>query len=315
MSLLAVDGNSVAWRTFHAMGGLSGGGMATGMAFGFLKMLRNAIAAVQADSCRVAWDGGRPVFRTAAWSGYKAGRTVGKSDPDEVVRRALFTEQQTWLRRVLPSFGVAQALFPGWEADDVVAMWVVTAGDRRVAVMSGDRDLWQLVSQNVVVVRPGEPPLTMRNFAEVAGVPTPEQWLWFRILSGDGSDGIPGVGGVGDKRGRRLVTEHWPVRRLLAELTPTRRTLAARNFTLMNLRRSGMDLYRAIHERTRADPTMPTAVAPNGHDADGLYRLSAGSRLDDARRALAEAEMRSLTGSDEWGEWSAPFRRLREDVS
>jgi DNA polymerase I len=290
LSLLAVDGNSVAWRTFHAMGGLSGGGMATGMAFGFLRMLREALAKTKVDACRVAWDGGRPAFRVAAWPGYKAKRQ--EHDDKEVARRALFHQQQAWLSEVLPQLGVHQMLLPGWEADDIVAMWALTAGDRNVAVMSGDRDLWQLVSRNVIVLRPGEAALTLRNFQDVTGVPTPGHWLWFRVLTGDKSDGIPGVGGIGPKRGQKLVLDEWPVRKLLAALDPPRRTLAARNFVLMNLRRSGMDLHQAVQDHAPAQLAMTYGT------------------LADARKVISAAEMQSLSGANEWGDWSAPFRRL-----
>ena len=232
-----------------------------------------------------------PAFRRALLPTYKAARK-SKLDEDE---RAEFHQQQAWLEENLPAFGVGWMRFAGWEADDVLA-W--SAGRKRaegkqVVVLSGDRDMWQLVADRVSVLMPdGSDPITLETFPKRARFPSPMHWFRYRVLSGDASDGIPGVGQIGDKRARELVLERgWPVKGSV----PTgwwamRHGTVARNQQLMDLRHAAGRL-----DLVKPEPGERICVGPSRD-------------LTAARRALGAAGMDTLLAT--WATWSEPFRRL-----
>lgn len=302
--ILLVDGNSIAWRAYHASGELSHGGEATGAAFVFLRMLRSAAAEVNAGSVQVAWDGGVPAFRLKALPTYKQRRKDFSQTEEEAARRNIWKQQITWLQDdVLPFLGVEQLKAVGWEADDLLAFWASSLRTRNAAIYSGDRDLWQLVSSLVSVIYPDKEIITIDNFSSVAkGLETPDQWLLFRILTGDGSDGIPGVGGVGEKRGLVLAQastgiENWWMaaeeiygRDWLEE----RRLAFYRNRTLMDLKVAVGAFKRELAGAKRTE--------------DVVKRFAPYKDLNRVSAQLEEKGMVSLISH--FTDWSEPFRRL-----
>jgi len=287
---LLVDGNSIAWRCYYAIRGLRARGVPTGMAYGFLRTLRNALDNVSARECWVVWDGGVPAFRRALLPTYKAARKSRLNEEE----RTEFRQQQDWLSAVLLSFGVGWMRFQGWEADDVLA-WSARrkrAEEKHVVVLSGDRDMWQLVEEHVSVLAPGKmEPITLSNFSPITGFPSPQYWARYRVLSGDASDGIPGVGKIGDKRARELVLERgWPMAiSVPREWWMVRGAAVDRNRALMDLHHAAnlIDL--------EPPPTTRECFLP-------VRELTA------ARRALGKAGMDTLLAT--WATWSEPFRRL-----
>jgi 5'-3' exonuclease len=144
----------------------------------------------------------RPVARTDIYAGYKATRKV---DPEGL------PEQFTMLRQVLDLIGMPQAQTRGWEAEDAIAALCAIADDGdRIEIVSGDRDLIQLVRDPVVKLL-----YTVRGVSELLeldeetvlakyGVPA-DRYAEFAILRGDPSDELPGVRGVGEKTARALI--------------------------------------------------------------------------------------------------------------
>lgn len=292
--LLLVDGNSIAWRAFHAIRGLRAQGVPTGMAYGFLRMLRNTLEDVGARTCTVVWDKGVPAYREQLCPTYKLGRktTLHTSEREE------FKAQQAWLNEVLPLLGATCMWCKGWEADDAIA-WQVTRfkANGPVTILSGDRDLWQLVDYGVNVLSPSaSESVNMVTFKRLTGFATPQQWFWFRVLSGDRSDGVPGVGQVGEKRARELVERGWPDVRdsVPPEWWAARSEAVDRNTEVMRLGAAVEDLER----ESRGSYATERWVAPARRD------------LRAVRAALNAKGMHTLTAR--WSEWAEPFRRLEK---
>jgi 5'-3' exonuclease len=144
----------------------------------------------------------RPAWRVKAWSGYKAER---EQEPPDL------TAQVPIIQEFLAAAGMPVAAAPGFEADDVIGTIAAEAGPGdRVAVVSGDRDMFQVVRDPVVwVLFPRKGVSELQRFDEAAvreahGV-APDRYADYAILRGDPSDGLPGLPGVGPKTAATLV--------------------------------------------------------------------------------------------------------------
>jgi 5'-3' exonuclease len=170
---------------------------------GYLDMTGRLISNYAPDDVvHVYDDDWKPAPRVRAYAGYKAKRPP---DPPGL------PEQFGILRELLDAFGLPQAEAPGWEAEDAIGTLAAQAGrDDRIDVVTGDRDLIQLVRDPQVRVL-----FTLRGVTDVRvldeagvmekyGVPA-SRYAEFAILRGDPSDGLPGVRGVGEKTARSLV--------------------------------------------------------------------------------------------------------------
>ncbi|MCR3739170.1 5'-3' exonuclease [Actinomadura glauciflava] len=164
----------------------------------------------------------RPAFRVEALPSYKAHRVAedgGDQTPDALEAQLPVIEQ------VLDAFGLARAGVPGYEADDVIGTLAVRgAADGPVDIVTGDRDLFQLVDDRapvcVLYTARGIRNLQVMGEKEVAakyGIPG-RGYGDYATLRGDPSDGLPGVPGVGDKTAAALVTRFGSVEAILAAL-------------------------------------------------------------------------------------------------
>jgi 5'-3' exonuclease len=141
--------------------------------------------------------------------------TADRATPLTVEREVVMTQmidQEVILKRILKLLGVQQASSPGWEADDVIATLVERyKDDVNIGILSGDRDLIQLVGPSVTLIRPlpkGEfEMLTPDEVVSTLGL-RPEQILDLKALSGDSSDNIPGAKGIGPVGATKLIQEH-----------------------------------------------------------------------------------------------------------
>ncbi|MCO6007752.1 5'-3' exonuclease [Actinoallomurus purpureus] len=150
----------------------------------------------------------RPAFRVEALPSYKAHRVApdgGDQTPDALAAQVPVIEE------VLDAFGIARIGAPGFEADDVIGT-LATAHEGEVDVVTGDRDLFQLVRDDkpvrVLYTARGIKALQIVDEAEVTakyGIPG-RAYADFATLRGDPSDGLPGVPGVGDKTAAALIT-------------------------------------------------------------------------------------------------------------
>ncbi len=216
--LLLVDGHSLAFRSFYAFskggeGGLSTkDGIPTSVTYGFLKALLDNCKGLKPASVTIAFDTAEPTFRHKADPNYKAHRDVAP----EVFFQDL--EQLQEILRTQLQLPLYQA--PGFEADDVLGTLANRAASEgwSVRILSGDRDLFQLVddSRNIAVLYMGGGPYAKSSgptLIDEAGVlaklgVVPAKVIDLKALTGDSSDNIPGVKGVGPKTAINLLREN-----------------------------------------------------------------------------------------------------------
>jgi DNA polymerase-1 len=222
--LFLVDGNNLAYRAFFALPEelATTEGFPTNALLGFTNMLFKLLSDYRPKGVAVAWDT-RAVHRHELSEDYKSDR---RPMPD------LLGEQFPYFRPIVEAFGYRNLEFQGWEADDVIATLATRADEEgiRTVVVSTDRDAFQLVTDNVVLM------MTPRGVADVNvytpdrvearyGI-RPDQIPDFIGLKGDTSDNIPGVPGIGDKTAGQLIAQYGSLEEVLDhvdELSPARR--------------------------------------------------------------------------------------------
>lgn len=163
------------------------------------------------DEVITCWDGGKSQFRKSFYPEYKAHREKKRKEytPEEQASYYAFLDQMEEMHEVLNMFGVRSLKVKGWEADDLMcSVAKLKAPDDVVILVSTDRDMLQLVDENVYVWSPiKEVLVTPKNFAEFTGL-TKDTYLTFRALVGDSSDNIIGIEGIGDKKGKDLMYKY-----------------------------------------------------------------------------------------------------------
>ncbi|MBW3606689.1 MAG: 5'-3' exonuclease [Actinobacteria bacterium] len=225
---MLLDTSSLTYRAFFALPAsiTDDAGRPVNAVRGYLDMTARLIVDHEPDAVHHVFDADwRPAARVAAYPGYKSERAP---DPDGL------PAQFPLLREVLLTFGQECIEAPGWEADDAIAALCaqVDAPDQ-VDVVTGDRDLIQLVRDPVVRVLytlRGVSQLRIFDAAAVRehyAVP-PERYVDFAILRGDPSDGLPGVPGVGEKTAQQLVARYATLDELLADADAQTPRLAER---------------------------------------------------------------------------------------
>jgi 5'-3' exonuclease len=205
---LLLDAPSLIYRAFFALPRSirDPSGQSVNAAHGYLDMVSRLLTDRRPRAVTHVFDADwRPRWRVDAYPGYKAKRA---EDPPEL------PGQLPIIRAVLDAAGLPVAEAAGYEADDVIGTLAEAAGPGdRVAIVTGDRDLFQLVRDPVVQVlfpRRGTSDMATMDEAAVrakCGVP-PSRYVDFAILRGDPSDALPGIAGVGEKTAARLVSQY-----------------------------------------------------------------------------------------------------------
>jgi len=200
--ILVIDGNSIINRAFYGVRALSTkDGRPTNAIFGMINIISRQISALKPDYAAVAFDLKQPTFRHKMYAEYKAGR---HPTPEELL--AQFKDA----KECLSLMGLHIMELPGYEADDIqgtVAKMAHLFDDAESYILSGDRDLLQLIDDkiSVLLATNTETKLMKREeFIEEYGI-TPEQFIDMKALMGDSSDNIPGVGGIGKKTAQTLI--------------------------------------------------------------------------------------------------------------
>ena len=216
--LLLVDGHSLAFRSFYAFSKGGEGGLATkdgrppSVTYGFLKALLDNSKTLKPEGVAIAFDTAEPTFRHKADANYKAHRDVAPE---------VFFQDLEQLQQILEThLQLPLCMAPGYEADDVLGTLANRAADSGwgVRILSGDRDLFQLMddSRDIAVLYMGGGP-----YAKSSG-PTlireegvlgklgvmPNKVVDLKALTGDSSDNIPGVRGVGPKTAINLLKDN-----------------------------------------------------------------------------------------------------------
>ncbi|WP_128894716.1 DNA polymerase I [Longirhabdus pacifica] len=204
--LIIVDGNSIAYRAFFALPLLSNAkGIHTNAVYGFTTMLLKLIENEKPTHFMVAFDAGKITFRHEEYKEYKGKRQ--KTPPE-------LSEQFPIIKKMLDAFSISQFELEGYEADDIIGTLTKVAEqqDMKVMVVTGDKDMLQLASENVEIA------LTRKGISEMEKYSPatiddkyglkPEQIIDLKGLMGDTSDNIPGVPGIGEKTGLKLLHQY-----------------------------------------------------------------------------------------------------------
>ena len=225
---ILVDGHSLAFRSYFAFAkGRDGGlrtkaGIPTSVCFGFLKSLLEVMQTEQPQAMAVAFDLGLPTFRHEADDTYKADRPGTPED---------FVPDLKNLHELLDGFNLPIFTAPGFEADDVLGTLAqkATAAGYKVKILTGDRDLFQLVDpEKEITVLYFSPDALKRSTSTITefapeqvkqklGI-LPSQVVDYKALCGDKSDNIPGVKGIGEKTAVQLLNTYGNLDNIYASL-------------------------------------------------------------------------------------------------
>ncbi len=220
--ILLLDGHSLAFRAFFALPDtlVTSSGQVTNAVYGFTAMLIKLFGDERPDAVVVTFDKGAPQFRLDRYADYKAGRA---ETPDK------FRQQLPLIREVLSALKIPMFELAGYEADDLLATLVKHCGaaDCEVIIVTGDRDILQLVRDGVSVI------MTRRGISDIIRYDAatvlerygvgPEKWIDFVALKGESSDNLPGIPGVGDKTAAQLIQKYGDIEQVIAhadDLTP-----------------------------------------------------------------------------------------------
>ena len=214
--LLLIDGNSIINRAFFALPPMDNGdGLHTNAIYGFLTMMFKMIDLYRPTHISVAFDVKAPTFRHKSYESYKAGRK--KMMPE-------LASQLGPMKEVLDVLNVDRKEIAGYEADDILGTVSLDAekAGYKVYVVTGDRDAIQLASDMTTVL------ITKKGVGEVEeynreGVYeryqlSPGQFIDLKGLMGDKSDNIPGIPGIGEKTGIKLLLEYGSVEGVLSNV-------------------------------------------------------------------------------------------------
>lgn len=213
--LLLIDGHSMAYRAFFALPAenfTTAQGQHTNAIYGFATMLISLLKDEKPTHVAVAFDLSRKTFRSEIFPEYKANRS---KTPDE------FRSQMPFLHELVTGFGISQFSLEGYEADDIIAT-ITKQAERegaQVLICTGDRDSFQLVSDQTTVLYP------KRGVSEMARMTpqavqdkyqmSPAQYPDFAALRGDPSDNLPSIPGVGEKTAAKWIIEFGSLEKLL----------------------------------------------------------------------------------------------------
>lgn len=210
--LYLIDGSAYIYRAYHAIKPLSTSqGLPTHAIFGFVAILRRLLKERNPQHLAIAFDTRGPVFRHQLYARYKANRPPMPED---------LAAQVPYIRQLVDAYRIPRLEHQDLEADDLIASTTqaMVAQGFQVVIVSGDKDLLQLVSPQVTLWDP----MNDRIMDEAAvmdkyGLP-PSQLLDYFALTGDSSDNIPGVPGVGPKSAQKLIAAHHDLEGLYAAL-------------------------------------------------------------------------------------------------
>jgi DNA polymerase-1 len=214
--IMILDGNSILFRAFYALPPLKNkNGIYTNALYGFLSMLYKLLDEYQPDYICTTFDHKKPTFRHERFKDYKAGRAQA---PNELVM------QFALIRDILDVHKIRHLEIEGYEADDISGTLARMASekDMNVFLVTSDKDYLQLVRDkvNVLLTKKGVTNIALFNQSilfDEYGI-TPKQFIDLKGLMGDSSDNIPGVKGVGEKTGLKLIKEYGSIDGIYANI-------------------------------------------------------------------------------------------------
>ena len=314
-SLMLLDGASLWFRSFYALPEkmTAPDGRPVNAVRGFVDTIAALVTTHRPTRLVVCLDlDWRPEFRTALIPSYKAHRvaapgvTIGESaGPDIEEVPDTLTPQVDMILDVLAAAGIAAVGAPGCEADDVIGTLAFAESTDAVLVVSGDRDLLQVVADDPVEVRVlyvgrGLARAEVLGPVEVAakyGVPVTRSgaaYAEMAILRGDPSDGLPGVAGIGEKTAATLISEYGSLDAIEAAARDSSSAIPKRSRTALLASADYLDAARTVvFVKTDAetvgdtDDRLPAAPADPAALADLTENLGIGGSVARLAKALA----------------------------
>lgn len=292
MTTLLVDGNNLLARADHATKGhgvqMSAGSVNTAALHVFIQMLSKYVRLVEPTHMAVFWDAGHD-FRDALYPAYKANRVKSEGpEGGDSAPFALAKEFLTWA-------GVSHKAHRGYEADDLIAATARQVEGQKVVILSGDKDLLQLV---------GDPTAISDRWGQTVQIRVPDDDEWdddrveakfgvpahhlshYLALVGDPGDGVPGVAGIGPKKAVALLERaEWDWEAVLVLLGEEKAAQAALMHQLVDLRTYSYD--EVFLMANRGVPAFrPTVPDPESHSWQNLMAFCALYRLETTQNRL-----------------------------
>jgi len=277
--IYVIDGSAYIHRAYHAIAPLSNSrGLPTHAVYGFTAILRRIIRERAPQYLAVAFDTRGPVFRHRLYPQYKANRPTM---PDDLA------VQIPYIRKIVQYYNILSLENDDQEADDLIASVTrrMTELNCRVVIVSGDKDLLQLVDDRVTMWDPmSDRNLDPEKIRQKYDLP-PGQLLDYFSLTGDSTDNIPGVPGVGPKTAQKLIREYRSLEELFARLDEMKPSRLKEN--LLQYRDDAFLSRELIRLNRNVEvPESPADYRVREPDADSLREL------------LTELEFYTLIKSD-----------------
>jgi len=277
-----MDGSGYIFRAFYAIKTLTNrAGFPTNALYGFVRMLLKLLHEVESPYVVAVFDAGRATFRTELYKEYKANRAAC---PEEL------SQQMPYFREFTRAFGLRTLELPGFEADDIIGTLsrrLAEAG-HEVVIVGADKDLMQLVNDQVSMWdtmhdRHFREPEVVEKF----GVP-PAQVTEVLGLSGDTSDNIPGVDGVGPKTATQLIQKFKTVEGVIGAVEAIRNDASIRNRRkIAETIESDVELIRLSRRLVEIDRHTPVVISA-GDGAVNLAEVSDSDLLRFVERAAVD---------------------------
>ena len=204
---LLVDGNSLLFRAYYAtaFGKIlqTSYGKYTNAVVAFNNMMTNVLTDIKPDHLLIAFDTKDKTFRHDMFDDYKGHRSKA---PEELV------EQFETVRELIDAANIPRLEISGYEADDIIGSFAKQHPDKEMIILTSDRDMLQLVDDNItlLLMRKGVSDIlkiTPKNFEENYQI-RPDQVVDLKAMMGDSADNIPGIPGIGEKTGLKLIHKY-----------------------------------------------------------------------------------------------------------
>ncbi|KKQ24264.1 MAG: polymerase protein [Candidatus Roizmanbacteria bacterium GW2011_GWC2_37_13] len=215
-TLLLIDGNAIMHRAYHALPPFKAAdGTPTNVVYGYLSMLNKVVDDFKPDYLISCFDTPKPTFRNKVFKDYQIQRP--KIDDEFIVQIPL-------VKQALDEAGIIRLEKDGFEADDLIGTisQIFDGNKFRVIIVSGDKDIFQLINDNIYVAAPqlGLANIKIFDKTEVEQKldVSPAQIVDYKALAGDPSDNYPGAKGIGPKTAAKLIHQYGTIDNIYKKL-------------------------------------------------------------------------------------------------
>lgn len=242
--ILVLDVSTLAYRALYRVGQLSHNGDPTGAIYGVFQTLLSLMDMHMSDRVAFCFDRGY-TKRSELWRSYKHGRHKDQTPEEKEAHLNLKKQLYRLREESLPGIGFKNVFAQdGYEADDVIASVCLNmdSGDEAV-IVSGDHDLYQLLSPRVNMWLPKGEMVTMEKFVKQYGI-SPSQWADVKAIAGCPGDNVIGVKGVGDKTAAKFLSGLLKPKTKAYEAIVAGNDIWRRNLPLVSLPFEGTEVFK-----------------------------------------------------------------------